>query len=224
MKISLVLAAGLLAAMVSPAWGQEQKPVPIPPYLAPVPATGHWTLHLSRSAASASGTPVPAPVAAGEPDSIEMVKGRSLLFATLTFSGGNVVHLDREGDSYFRRTTAGLELLGGFPSPYVLDGFLFAGWVRTEGTAAFQGVVKYRGATCFYYRNGKGEPAQWDPRYGQEAWIDVLTMLPIAAKSDGLEVDFQFHDAPSSPLQLPVDEARLVKNREEAVRVMNTIR
>jgi hypothetical protein len=63
-----------------------------------------------------------------------------------------------------------------------------------------------------------------DPNWGEEAWVDVKTMLPVAATKHGLEADFHFQSPPDSALHLPADEAQLIRDRENVVRAFNAMR
>jgi hypothetical protein len=220
---------GVLAVSLSPAAAQDQKLIPVPPYLAPVPSSGHWTITLKHSSSlSPNGAAVAStPLSSDEPLTIDTIQGGGISCVTLNFQKAPPVQIDRKGDYYIRRTSTGVQLFGtanGTLSFFALDdGFLFAEWVRQEGAAAFQKVVQYEGVTCFYYQNHKPE-TQKDPNNGQEVWIDVHTMLPVAAKADGIEADYQFHDPPTSPPPLPLEEANLIQARENALKIQSSIR
>ncbi len=224
---TICFSIGVLAISLSPVTAQDQKLIPVPPYLAPVPSPGHWTVTLKNPSGSS-----PESVAASsqwngsEPLTIDTIQGGGISRITLNFQTAPPIQIDQKGDYYIRRTSTGVQLFGaanGTLSFFALDGFLFAEWVRQEGAAAFQKVVQYEGVTCFYYQNHKPETEK-DPTNGQEAWIDVHSMLPVAAKDDGIEADYQFHDAPTSPPQLPPEEANLIQARENALKIQSSIR
>jgi hypothetical protein len=229
MKRRQILLLGSMVALVhGAAFAQDQRLVPVAPYLAPLPSSGHWTItlkHYSARGLDAAAVP-PTPPGSGEPVSIDTIQDGGILRMTLTFADSPTIQIDRKGDYYIRQTSTGVQLFGTGDGPlsfFALDGFLFAEWVRQQGLAAFQKVVQYEGVKCFYYKNSTPETEK-DPTNGQEAWIDVQTMLPVAARDDGIEADFQFHNPPTSPLQLSPEEARLIQSREKALQIQSSIR
>jgi len=230
MKLRTILFhIGVIALSLSPAAAQDQKLMPVPPYLAPVPGSGHWTITLKHSSGlSPDGVAVAStPRDSDEPLTIDTIRCGGISRVTLNFETASPIQIDQRGDCYIRKTSTGVRLFGtanGTLSFFALDdGFLFAEWVRREAPGAFQKVVQYEGVTCFYYQNQKPETEK-DPTNGQEAWIDVHTMLPVAAKDDGIEADYQFHDPPASPPQLSSEEANLIQARENALNMQNSIR
>ena len=229
MKLQRILLFGIMLDLVhSPVLAQDQKLVPVAPYLAAVPISSHWTTTLRHpSILGSDGVAVPpTPRGSDEPLTIDTIQDGGISRVTLNFENGPPVQIDQKGNYYIRQTPAGVQLFGTGNGPlsfFALDGFLFAEWVRQEGVAAFQNVVQYEGVTCFYYKNPKPE-ANMDPSNGQEAWIDVHTMLPVAARNDGIEADFQFHDPPTTPLQLSTVEAQLIQSRQKALQIQSSIR
>jgi hypothetical protein len=220
---AIFVSSGMLVVSLSPAAAQDQKLVPVQPYLAPVPSPGHWTITLKYPSPSPGAI---APVDSDEPLTVDTIQDGGISRVTQNFQNAPSVQIDRKGDYYIRRTSTGWQLFGTANGPlsfFAFDGFLFAEWVRQQGAAAFKKVVQYEGVTCFYYQNDKPETEK-DPNNGQEAWIDVHTMLPVAAKDDGIEADYQFHAPPTSPPQLSMEEANLVQARENAVNIQNSIR
>jgi hypothetical protein len=203
--------------------------IPVAPYLAPVPNPGHWTIILKNIAAVSPQNAAVAPVPwdSDEPRTVDVIQAAGISRVTLNFQGAPPVQIDRKGDYYIRRASTGAQLFGTGNGPLSFfaldDGFLFAEWVRQEGASAFKKVVQYKGVTCFYYQNEKPEMEK-DPNNGQEAWIDVHTMLPVAAKDDGIEADYQFQAPPDSPPPLSVEEAHLVQARENALKAQSSIR
>jgi hypothetical protein len=230
MKLGRILLPGVLLALVHcPALAQDQKLVPVAPYLAAAPSSGYWTITLQHpSTLGSDGVPAPAiPPRSDEPLTIDTIQSGGISRVMLNFHNAPPVQIDRKGDYYIRQTSTGVRLFGtanGTLSFFAVDnGFLFAEWVRQEGAAAFQKVVQYEGVTCFYYKNPTPE-TQKDPRNGQEAWIDVHTLLPVAARNDGIEADFQFHAPPTSPPQLSPEETRMIQARENALQIESSIR
>jgi len=225
---TIVFSMGVFSVSLVTAAAQDQKLLPVAPFLAQVPSSGHWTItlkHSSELGPNGLAAP-PTPPRIDEPLSIDTIQYGGVSRVTLNFQNAPPVQIDRKGDYYIRQTSTGVQLFGTGNGPlsfFALDGFLFAEWVRQEGAAAFQKVVQYKGVTCFYYQNQKPETEE-DPTNGQEAWIDVHTMLPVAAKDDGIEADYQFHGPPTSPPQLSPEEARLIQARENALQIQSSIR
>jgi hypothetical protein len=99
------------------------------------------------------------------------------------------------------------------PYPYYSRGFLYADFLYHKGLSSFKDVVLHNSVRCFHYQDGD-----------YEAWIDVETMLPVATKHGGIEADFQFLPAPTSPLELPPEEAASIQKSEETYKVLRSIR
>jgi len=225
---TIFFSIGALSLSLSLAAAQDQKLIPVSPYLAPVPRSGHWTITLKNSSQSSpDGFASSTLWDSDTPVTIDTILSGGISRVTLNFQKAPPVQIDQKGNYYIRRTSTGVQLFGtanGTLSFFVLgDGFLFTEWVRQEGAAAFQKVVQFEGITCFYYRNHQPE-TQKDPTHGQEAWIDVHTMLPVAAKDDDIEADFHFQAPPDSPPELPSDESSLIQARENALKTENSLR
>jgi hypothetical protein len=228
----LILCSAMLAIVFSQAEAQDKDQIPIAPYLAHIPVLSHWTITLKYPSNSppkpGAAAPPPAPLNNNQPVSIDIVKGGNVSLMTYTLQNGTQVSLDRSGTNYFMHTPTGLRMFGGasaVPFSYTTEGFLFAEWVRQERLSAYKGFVLYQRIKCFHYQNPQPpNPEGYDPNYGEEAWIDVKTMLPVAAKQNGVEAAFQFHDAPDAPPQLPRDEAAMFQARENAVKALSELR
>ena len=234
MKIQriLILCTAAFAMVFSPAMGQDQKLIPTPPYLARVPDSAHWTVILSYPSAppATPGGPKPAmQLNADQPLTIDNVRGGGVSVTTFTFQNSPPVRINGKGTYSFLPSSKGplLYYAGGqFPISFYTTTFLFAEWLRHEGISAFDKMEVYHGVPCFHYVNK--QPAAnlpiFDPGYGDEVWVSVKTMLPVASKWNGVEADFNFLPPPGSPPELSRDESNLIQYTENINRAIDSIR
>jgi hypothetical protein len=228
---------GAIGPVFSPAtFAQSETPVPRPPYIAPVPSYAHWTIKIQPSSSPGS-TPSAQPTRDTTflPLMIDTVKTGDTKQVTLSYAGQPPEEINEKDGIVFLPTPKGTlmvheppanlptapgsspldaadpELEG--PYPLYSPGFLFARWLASGASSSFKDVVIYNQVRCFHYQNG-----------GDEAWIDVATMLPVALRHDGIEADYQFLAPPTSPLQLPPDEAVSLQQTEDAAKAFNSVR
>jgi hypothetical protein len=208
--------------VISRAFAQSDNPVPKSPYIAPASDYGHWTIKMKYPAPpSVPGQPAQTPaLGADKPIGIDTIGTGNVRRITLSFAGEPSEEIYEKDGTFFIPTGRGIlmtraasEVPGEGPYPFYSPGFLFAGWVCRNGLSSFKDVVTYNEARCFHYQEG-----------GDEAWIDVNTMLPVATKQDGIEADYQFMAPPTSPLQLPPDEASALQKTVDAYKAVNATR
>ena len=235
MKIArgFMLCAATFGMMVPLAMAQDQGQLatPVPPYLASVPDSAHWTVTLSYSTAhpATPGAPNPAvQLNSDQPLTIDIVRGGGFSVATFTFQNSPPVRVDAKGETSFLPTpTDGQLSKAGAQSSisFYTTRFLFAEWLRQQGASAFDKTVVFREIPCFHYVNKQPpNPKIYNPGYGNEVWINVKTMLPVASKWNGVEADFTFLPPPSSPPQLSRDEIDLIQYRENLKQAVDSIR
>jgi hypothetical protein len=203
-----------------------------------VPNDGHWIIKIKPPASPASQQPAaPTPkVETDQPVMLDTVKTGDIKQVTVYFRTQPSMVFNQKSDTIFVPTAKGdlmvhdsdhpistgdagattpLDPDAGFdgPYPFYSRGFVFADFLRNKGGSSFKNVVLYANVRCFHYQSGD-----------YEAWIDVASMLPVATKHQGIEADFQFLAAPTSPLQLPPDEAASLQKTEQAYRALNSVR
>jgi len=236
-KRILYMLLGAIGPAFSPAtFAQGETPVPKPPYVAPVPSYAHWTIRIQPASSPASPQSAsPTRDTTSLPLMIDTVKTGGVKQVTLSYAGLPPEQINEKDGIIFLPTPKGTVMVhdsGGVvpngsgsstpdpvdpemtgPYPLYSPGFLFADWLGGKGSSSFKNVVLYNQVRCFHYQDG-----------GDEAWIDVDTMLPVATKHEGIEVDFQFLAAPTSPLQLPPEEAASLQKTEDASKAFNSVR
>jgi hypothetical protein len=180
-------------------------PVPKPPYVAPIPDDARWVVTMEATAGTSAQT---------FPTAIETIKTGGLKRVTLFFKGGTSQRFDQKGEYLLTTTPAGPQISKYIPLlppyPFYTNGFLF---VENIGPANFKGVVKIKDVNCFYYSNGN-----------TSIWIAVDSMLPVAARQDGVLAHFQFLPAPTQPLTLPQEEAAQLEKYEAAANAFHAMR
>lgn len=193
----------------------QEAPHPSPPYLAPVPMRGHWTIKLKRvtSAHPLQDQSLPPDV----PTKIEITTVNHAKRTTLTLGDGTTQDFDQEDGYLIFSSSAGLRVVSAteriFQSPFCSDGFLFAEWLRTAGISAFKETVTYRGILCFHYQNGS-----------VDVWTDSNTGYPVAAKDKDIEADYEFLPPPSGPLIFPRQETDALLKAEVALKTLREVR
>ena len=197
----------------------QQSPVPTPksPYVAPVPSYGHWTVELKSEAAAppatAPGNPTPTSQP-GIPTTIETIRTGDLKRVILTYSTGASRQFDQAGPYFLTSSGSRADLFiphrGEDPYPFYTKGFLF---FETISPSWFRDVVKIGGVDCFHYENGS-----------TQLWVSVDSMLPVAAKSEGITAHYQFQPAPGSPIVLPPDEKAVLEKEMNAQKASQSVR
>lgn len=191
-------------------WAQEsQKPVPQPPYVAPVPNYSRWIVTLKAPEATPSGT-APKDI----PEKIEIVKTGGSRRTTVSFKNG-VSNQYHEVKGYLiANTPAGVNIYGADPEAvpyeYYTKGYLF---VEGVGPDSFRGVTRLDGVECFYYQTGT-----------MEAWIAVDSMLPIASRQGGVIARFQFLPPPDAAIELPSEQSAVLQKLEKAQQAFRAMR
>ncbi len=196
---TMLLGLGLIVGLGIARAQSDEKPVPKPPYMEPVPDYGHWkvTFHYKpapkKDAASATGgdittTTVPGAPPAAPPDvplvSIETIKTGDLRGVTLTFADGTTKQFTCQGDWVLSSTPKGPQL--GFASqteqPY---GYYTTGFILLDGVtinmSTFKEAAKHNDVMAFHYKSGN-----------TDVWIDPYTLHPLAAKQEDVEVSYDF--------------------------------
>jgi hypothetical protein len=221
----------------------DEKPVPQAPYLAPVPDYGHWRVTFkydpSKPAPGASGataaTPPAAPTAAavspapatpaapaapstpdGSPTAIETIKTGDLRGVTLTFADGKSQQFTCQGDWVLRSTPKGPQLGIATPTahPYI---YYTTGFILLDGAtinmSTFKEAAKHNGVMAFHYKSGD-----------VDVWIDPDSMLPLAAKQNGVEGSYEFLTPPPRPFDIPKDQESLLQKEMEAYKSTKSMR
>ncbi len=204
MKMLRLFACLLVCSL--PAVRAQEPAAPRAPYVAPVPANGRWVVTLETPGVPAAQTDLPA--------AIETVKSGDLKRVTIYYKSGTSKRFDQKGEYLLTTTPAGLQIdryIPMFPPyPCYTNGFLF---VENVVPANFKGVVKLKGADCFYYASGT-----------TGVWVAVDSMLPMAASHEGVVAYFQFLPTPSQPLTLSPEEAALLQKYEAAANAFRAMR
>ena len=193
--------------------------VPKPPYVAPVPIYGHWTVVLeSEPATSPAGHHHARPKVESQqiPTTIDTIRTGDLKRVILSYSTGASQQFDQTG-IYFLTSDAsgsGTKLFIPHPDvppyPFYTNGFLF---FETLNPSWFRDIVKMGGINCFHYQNGS-----------TQLWVAVDSMLPVAAKSEGITAHYQFQPAPGSPIVLPPDEKAVLEKEMNAQKASQSVR
>ncbi|XHR27169.1 MAG: hypothetical protein ACFUZC_14580 [Chthoniobacteraceae bacterium] len=179
--------------------------MPKPPYVAPLPQNGHWTITLN-SVAQTDKERVPA--------TIDTIKTGETKQVTLLYKDGTSQRFNHAGGYIFTQSSKGVEIftkLPGIPAyPCYTDGFVF---VENIGPAVFKDMAKISGTECFHYQTGSSD-----------VWIAVDSMLPVAARSGNLTAYYQFQPPPTAPIALPPEEAAILRKWEKAYNAFGAMR
>jgi len=193
------------------------------PALAAAPEAAHWKIRLKYPAEipaeSQEGTPAssaPAPVP-DQPTEIDIVQTGTRRRVTLSYEGLPPRQVDQDGP-YILTANGGTIRIGVLqagesPYPFYAAVFPFVDWVGQQDGAAFRNTVKYRGMTCLHYQSG-----------ADEAWIDSETLLPVAARHEGIEAYYKFLPAPTAPLAFPPAEELLIQKSARALKIAASLR
>ena len=196
---------------------QLPTPIPKPPYVAPVPGYGHWTVELISEAAATPatvpGNPTVAPLQR-TPTTIDTIRTGDLKRVTLSYSTGASQQFDQAGIYFLTSSASRVEIFvphpGDSPYPFYTDGFLF---FEKLSPSWFRDVVKIGSVDCFHYQNGS-----------TQLWVAVDSMLPVAARSGGITARYQFQQTPTSPIVLPPDEEAVLEREIKAYKAYQSVR
>jgi hypothetical protein len=219
-----------------PAQTKTTYPPPTPPLVAPVPENAQWTLTIS------SGKEVPT-AASGEPQpqspakdlsEIRVTKTSNLKQDIISSANGNIevwyadgMLLIADSNRQIRLVdykAVGAQLGNPLGDPLRSSGYTGVSWLDLK---YYDQVVSYHGKTCYHYsiKSQQGTPQASSPTVEGEAWIEVVTRLPVAyTNGDGKLYTYQFSPAPTSPLVLPppfqaaLDDHRKGQDKMERLR------
>jgi len=212
----------LIACSGSTLLAQAQNAVEPPsPRLRATPNSVHWMIEFKYPQTGTSGEPGSmanaGPVPPGFVAKLEIVKFGTLKRVTLTQGDGTTRRFLHSGDLMVVKSPSGVYYLdnipGGPPYPYGNEAFPLCEWVRSAPADAYLGTVEYKGVTCHHYRASS-----------QEAWIDVESLLPVAAYGDGVMAFYRFLDPPSGPIPIDPGEAEAIKMTATKIRAMKDLR
>lgn len=215
---NLIVLGTLVAAFLTTfVKAEESVPPPKPPLLAPAPDPGDWTLLIKNPA-----EPAPESGAAPKAD-FRIVEVRSTVKDKLKrdvitygtgksderwFLGDFLLWKGTNGEviAHDMRDTGPGSVGGGFPS--VATGFPSLEWLSMLN---YDKVVTLDKRPCYHFVSKT-----------MEAWIDVNTKLPVAAKYGDFLYQYTFNPAPSAPLVMPPEfqatwdlyQARLKKTED----------
>jgi hypothetical protein len=223
---AVLLGMGLTASLEITEAQTDEVPSPQPPYLAPVPDYGHWKVTFKYKEAAPANTPgdtgspaaaPPAPsVSSGLPTTIETIKTGDLRGVTLTFTDGTSKQFTCQGDWVLNSSAKGAQLSiassTSLPYPYYTTGFILLDGVKVN-PSTLQETAKHEGIMAFHYKSGD-----------VDVWIDPTSMLPLAAKQDGVEVSYEFLTPPPRPFPIPKDQADLLQKERAAAQATSAMR
>jgi hypothetical protein len=214
-------------------------PTPQPPYIEPVPDYGHWKVTFkyvadAPAAPAAPATPAKPPVPVttttpstpvapsapsvpdGSPTAIETIKTGDLRGITLTLADGTTKEYTCQGNWVLCSTPKGPQLgiatPTAFPYPYYTAGFILLDGA-TISQSTFKETKQHNGVMAFHYKSGT-----------TDIWIDPNTLLPLAAKKDGVEVTYQFLTPPPRPFPIPKDQSDLLQKERAASQATSSMR
>jgi hypothetical protein len=216
----------MTSAEMSPAQSDDKPPTPQEPYIQPVPDYGHWKVTFKYpgesappAAVSATGTTTAASSSSpsdGSPVSIETIKTGELRGVTLTFNEGPTKQFTCQGNWVLSSTPKGAQLSIAIPTAlpyaYYTTGFIFLD-KATINMSTFKEVEKHNGVMAFHYKSGD-----------VDVWVDTVTMLPLAAKQDGVEASYQFLTPPPKPFPIPKDQEQLLQKEQAAYKTTSNMR
>ena len=236
---TIIAGFGLMAGLEMAHAQSEKIPVPKAPYLAPVPDYGHWIVTFQHKEAASNGAATgsaPSPNASGAPlapstlpaaptlsssdygfpTAIETIRTGDLRGVTLTFANGKTKQYTCQGNWILCSTPNG-PLLGiatptAHPYIYYTTGFILLDGV-TINMSTFKEAAKHGNVMAFHYKSGD-----------TDVWIDPETMLPLAAKKEGVEGTYEFLTPPPRPFPIPKDQESLLHKEQEAYRATSSMR
>jgi len=242
---TIIMVLGLTAGQER-VWAQvDEKPVPKPPYLAPVPDYGHWTVTFKYENAPVSATsstgdstsptaakpavttaaavaPVAttAPTATAAPDGfptvIDTIKTGDLRGVVLTFANGTSRQFTCQGDWVLTSTSKGAQV-GIVNSSWAPYVYYTTGFILLDG-------VKIDLSTFKETAKHNGVLAFHYKSGDADAWIDIDSMLPLAVKRSGVEVSYQFLNPPPRPFPIPQDQESLLQKEQAAYQSTKSMR
>jgi hypothetical protein len=184
--------------------GMAQEPLrPKAPYVAPVPKNAHWLVTMKYPHAAAE-----------RPTSIDIAKTEDIKRLTISYSTEKPKEIYAVRGYYLTETAQGPELMNVDRSdllyPFLSDEFVFIGRLKAE---QFKEVVKINGVTCFHFQNEISE-----------VWIAADSMLPVAARKDGMMAYYQFFPPTEAPVILPPAESAFLQRHENACNAFRGMR
>ncbi len=221
---TIIVGFGLMTGLEMARAQSEQIPVPKAPYLTPVPDYGHWKVTFKYKQAAPNGTASPATGAAptpssaddGYPAAIETIKTGDLRGVTLTFANGTSKEFTCQGDWVLNSSSQGAQLQivspPAIPYPYYTKGFIFLDGARVD-LSTFKKAEMHNGVMAFHYKSGD-----------TDVWIAPETMLPLAAKKEGVEGTYAFLTPPPRPFPIPKDQESLLQKSEQAYKATSSMR
>ncbi len=244
---AIVMGLGLMAGLEKAGAQEEEKPTPKPPYLAPVPDYGHWTVTFkyenapvtdSNSGGStgpaAAKPPVPATVAVA-PTASTATNAPTASTAPDGFP--TVIDTIKTGD--LRGVV--LTFSNGTSRQFTCQG----DWVLTSTAKGAQvGIVNSSWAPYVYYTTGfilldgvkidlstfketakhNGVLAFHYKSGDADVWISIDSMLPLTVKRSGVEVTYQFLNPPPRPFPIPQDQESLLQKEQQAYQSTKSMR
>jgi len=226
--LAILIGLGLMAGLEMAPAQTAEKPAPRPPYLADVPDYGHWIVtfkYTPDASTGAAGSTTGGPGADGAkpptaPDgsltAIETIKTGDLRGVTLTFGDGTSKQFTCQGDWVLCSTPKGPQL--GFatstsrPYAYYTAGFILLDGVKID-PSTFKEASPRNGVLAFHYKSGD-----------VDVWIDPGSMLPLAAKQNGVEASYAFLTPPPKPFDIPKDQESLLKKEQSAYKATRAMR
>ncbi|HSI85765.1 MAG: hypothetical protein ACAI35_22340 [Candidatus Methylacidiphilales bacterium] len=190
-----------------------------------VPENGRWTMKVIAEDSAASSAPAGYPTEAARQIVVTELK--------YSKTGGTWrVQTQMQGKDveYWRVGPLLIEPVAGSRLPLVLPsisstssqpcysrGFYGLSWIKPD---RFKEKTSFKGTECYHYKGGipkkatastaaaspsssPAEAAAEAATIPPEAWIDVKTLLPVAARFNGTLLEYTFDSAPNSPLTLP---------------------
>jgi len=196
-----LLAASDLAA-------QEQRPLPLPPFVAPMPERLQWTMIISpteeakSTAPDAYHAPVISPHALRR---VDTTKTGTIKHTVKTyqngdrreywFTGGMLLDVDssRKNVMVVNYKAFGADVLRDVGDPQAMEGWEAFSWLSLN---KYKDYVNVNKEPCYHYvldENTKGSP---------EAWISAQTKFPVVYRFNNQTYLFQYGPTPTD-LQLP---------------------
>ena len=246
--ILVLLGPGLSRAQQN----QDQKDLPTPPYVAPVPDFFQWTITCADK--PASGAPVAKPDAQQPPafavQKVECTKTRNIKRDIIYYTTGKKTELWYDGGMVIFTTPDGgvaINSAGGvlaqfFTPDISVPGFAGVDWITLSNFVAKKPST-ITGNPVFYY-NGtvhsqtsamaasmenfkhQNQPAVSGPGTPVTATIDVKSRLPITVEKEGRVWTYSYQTAPTQMLELPVaaqKQLSALKARQIMMDKMNQI-
>jgi hypothetical protein len=188
----------------------RNTPKPEKPYVAPIPSSAHWMVTLKT-----------VPVKKTDDDSAafittaEVMQTENIRHVVISATGKAPLILDQIDNYVFSRDSRNnIQMIPRFQEnfPYLaeLHRFPFLECVTPDN---YKGVDKYRGTPCFHYQDSNGE-----------AWIQIDSIRPLAAKVNGSEIEYKILPPPSQALVPPPDMTALANRFKDAARNLESVR